>query len=149
MIGVGKYRRGSEKRRRGKKTGGLNFSNSPSSFFSAKEHFSCCRTNFSSPYMLAIASVLFSNYYASVYNVYYLQLINGGMRGDISTFFSLIFQVTFSRPGNIFIVVPTSSFFMCLKSHPKFFWAKRNSFSGRKGGQGEGLGSYSGPRLTH
>ena len=114
MTGVGKYRRGSEKRRRGKKTGGLNFSNSPSSFFSAKEHFSCCRTNFSSPYMLAIASVLFSNYYASVYNVYYLQLINGGMRGDISTFFSLIFQVTFSRPGNIFIVVPTSSFFMCL-----------------------------------
>lgn len=50
-----------------------NLSN-PSSFFSGKEYFSCCRTNFLSPCVLAIALVLFSNYYAPFCNVYYLLL---------------------------------------------------------------------------
>ena len=36
--------------------------NSPSSFFSAKEHFSCCRTAYSQP--VVVIAVVFSNYYA-------------------------------------------------------------------------------------
>ena len=53
--------------------GGVTFlSNSPSSFLSAKEYFSCCQTN-SLLRWLAIASIIFSNHYALFHNVYYLK----------------------------------------------------------------------------
>ena len=37
-------------------------------FFSTKGYFSCCRTNFLSPCVLAIASILFSNHDVPFYN---------------------------------------------------------------------------------
>ena len=45
---------------------------SQSSFFSAEEYFTCCQTNFFWACALAIASVLFSNYY---YYYSYLQFL--------------------------------------------------------------------------
>ena len=54
-------------------------SNSPSSYSSAKEYFSCCQPNFLSTCVLAIASILFSNYV-------YFSKINAFLENNIQTF---------------------------------------------------------------
>ena len=53
-----------------KKVNMIFLSNSPSSFFQAKKYFSCFRTNFLSHCALAIASILFSNYYALLFKMF-------------------------------------------------------------------------------
>ena len=53
-----------------KKVNMIFLSNSPSSFFKAKKYFSCFRMNFLSHCVLAIASILFSNYYALLFKMF-------------------------------------------------------------------------------
>ena len=54
-------------------------SNSPSSYSSAKEYFSCFQPNFLSTCVLSIASILFSNYL-------YFSKINAFLENNIQTF---------------------------------------------------------------
>ena len=49
--------------------------NPPSFSSSVKKYFSCCQLNFLSICVLAIASILFSNYYEFFNNVYYYQCL--------------------------------------------------------------------------
>ena len=72
--------------------------NSPSSFFLAKEYLSCCRTNFRSPCVLAIAAILSSNYYSLFYNVYYFQWLF--LENDIRTFTAID---DFQRENTVYI----------------------------------------------
>ena len=52
-------------------------SNSPTSFFRVKNYFFCYQTNFLSPCVFAITSMLFSNHYvlALFPDIYYLQCL--------------------------------------------------------------------------
>ena len=50
--------------------GGFFLYNSPSSFWSAKEYFSCYHPNFFSTCVLAVSSILFSNYHAILLTVF-------------------------------------------------------------------------------